>query len=555
MNEAINSTGFDVEGMASDADDELVAELIREFNYLYGERGNWNTHWTEISERIYPAHKNMFQSIQNTTQGDKRNQEIYDSTAVLALGRFGAILDSLLTPRNQFWHQIRPQDSVLLRDKSTRDWFARVNNIMFEERYAPGANFASQNQLQYKSLGAYGTGCMLIDDLAGKKGIRYRNVHLGELYLQENHQGIVDRVCRHFMMTARQAFQKFGEKCPESIIKCLDVAPENPFYFLHWVCPRLDRDMSRRDYKGMEYAAYYISLEGSKMVAEGGYRTFPYAVSRYEQAPNEAYGRSPAMDVLPAIKTLNEQKKAMLLQGHRALSPVLLAHDDGIIDGFDLEPGSINPGGVSSDGRLLVQPLPVGNIQAGEELMKQEQTLINDTFLVTLFQILTESPEMTATEVMERTREKGILLAPTIGRQQSEYLGPMIDRELDILSRQGRLPPQPLMLRQAKGQYKIVYDSPISRTQKSEWASGAMRTIEILMQVAQATGDPSKLFYINWDVAAPEMADIYGTPAPWINTYETVQAMKQQLAQQQQQQVAIQAAPAAAGMMKAMQGK
>lgn len=45
------------------------------------------------------------------------------------------------------------------------------------------------------------------------------------------------------------------------------------------------------------------------------------------------------------------------------------------------------------------------------------------TLLVTLFQILTETPQMTAAEVVERTNEKGILLAPTVGRQQSEYLG------------------------------------------------------------------------------------------------------------------------------------
>ena len=43
-------------------------------------------------------------------------------------------------------------------------------------------------------------------------------------------------------------------------------------------------------------------------------------------------------------------------------------------------------------------------------------------------------PQMTATEVIERTNEKGILLAPTIGRQQSEYLGPMIERELDRIA-------------------------------------------------------------------------------------------------------------------------
>lgn len=531
-------------------DDEKVSELMRDYQYLFGLRGNWNSHWTEIAERIYPMHSWLFQdSIQS--QGDKRSFEVFDSTGVLALNYFGAILDSLLTPRDQFWHQIRASDDRLMKDKATRVWFDQANQILFKQRYSAAANFASQNQLQYRSLGAYGTGTMFIDDLAGSPGIRYRNVHLGEVYLQENHQGVVDRVCRSFALTARQAMGKFGEKCPEAICAAAKSAPERQFRFLHWVMPRSDRDPFRKDFKGMPFASYYVSMHGHKMVAEGGYRTFPYAISRYEQSPNEAYGRSPAMDVLPAIKTLNEQKKTMLKQGHRAVDPVLLAADDGIIDAFSLEPGAINPGGVSADGRLLVHALPTGNVQAGKELMDDERKLINDTFLVNLFQILTENPTMTATEVMERTREKGILLAPTLGRQQSEYLGPLIDRELDILSRQGLLPPMPPMLLQAKGEYKIVYDAPITRTQKAEWASGALRTIESLMQVAQATSNPSLLDYINWDVAAPAIAEIYGTPASWINSADDVDAMRHQRAQQQAVQTAIQAAPAVAGLAKA----
>ncbi len=533
-------------------EEKLAQELIRDYEYLAGLRSNWNNHWREIAERFWPMHKNLFQdSLTLQAQGDKRNQEILDSTPVLALARFGAILDSLLTPRNSFWHNLKPSDRTLLKNKSVMDWFSRVNTIMFEQRYAPTANFAAQNQLQYKSLGAYGTGALFIDALAEKKALRYRNSHLSEIYLQENHQGIIERVCRRFVMTARQAVQKFGEACPDTIAKKVETSPETQFYFLHWVLPRKDRDPERKDFKGMEYASYYISVEGRKMVAEGGYRTFPYSISRYEQAPQEAYGRSPAMDVLPAVKTLNKQKELVLKQGQLAVDPVLLVHDDGIMDGASVESGTYIAGAISADGRPLAQPLPAGRVDIGEELMNAERQLINDTFLVTLFQILTETPEMTATEVMERTREKGILMAPTIGRQQSEYLGPMIDREIDLLSNMGLLPPMPRMLAEAEGEYQIVYDSPITRTQKAEWASGATRFIEIMTSVAQQTGDPSKLFYINWDVAAPEIADIYGTPAPWLNTQETVMAMKQEFAKQQQQQQQIQAAPAAAAMMKA----
>lgn len=549
-----NIVGFDkeVSPLTGSEADEKCSKLIRDWNYLFGLRGNWNTHWTEIAQRIYPMHSYLFQNFsQLTQQGDKRNFQVYDSTGIIALQRFGAIMDSLLTPRNQFWHQVRPDNDLLMRDKSVREWFEKVNNVLFKERYAPNANFASQNQLQYKSLGAYGTGNLLIDDLAGEKGLRYRNIHLGEVYLSENHQGIIDRVCRHFIMTANQAMQKFGDRCPDTIKEIYKKLPERQFFFLHWVMPNEDRDMERKDFKGMEFSSYYVSIEGNAIVAEGGYRTFPYALSRYEQAPNEAYGRSPAMDVLPAIKTLNEQKRAMLKQGHRTVDPVLLAHDDGVLDSFTMEAGAVNYGGVNKDGRLLVQPLPVGNVQAGKELMDDERSLINDTFLVNLFQILTENPEMTATEVMERTREKGILLAPTVGRQQSEYLGPMIDRELDILARQGRLPPQPRLLKSAKGKYKIIYDSPISRSQKAEPVAGAMRTLEAFSNYAQMTQDPSILHLINIDVAGPAIADANGMPPSWLNTIEQVQKLRAAQKQQQQQQTAIQAAPAAAGIIKA----
>lgn len=537
--------------------EELGQELVQEWEQLAGDRAQWESHWEEIGARFLPMHRNSFRSPQNQTQGEKRNQDILDTTGILALNRFGAILDSLLTPRNQFWHSLKPSDRTLLRDKNTMDWFAKVNTILFEHRYAPKANYSAQNQNQYKSLGAYGTGALFIDALAGEPGLRYRNIHLGEVYLKENHQGAIDGNYRYYRCTARQALQKFGEKnLPDTILTKAKEKPETIFYFLHVVKPRADRDPERKDFKGMEYASYYVSLEGKKVVDEGGYRTFPYAISRYEQAPNEAYGRSPAMDALPAIKTLNKQKEVVLKQGQLATDPVILVHDDGIMDGASVESGTYISGAISANGQPLLQALPVGRVEIGKDLMDDERAAINDLFLVTLFQILVEGPtDQTATEVMERVREKNILMAPTIGRQQSEYLGPKIERELDLLDMQGRLPPMPRMLLEAQGEYSIVYDSPITRTQKSEWASGAMRSLEMALNVAAQTQDPSPLFYFNFDVIIPEVAEIQGTPSTWLNSAETVARMKEAQAKQREMMMQIEAAPAAAGMMKAMKGK
>src|ERR1035437_448286 len=162
----------------------------------------------------------------------------------------------------------------------------------------------------------------------------------------------------------------------------------------------------------------------------------PAAISRYEQTPGEIYGRSPAMEVLPALKTLNAEKRTFLKQGHRAADPVLLTADDGIVD-MSLRPGAMNKGGMTADGKPLVSVLPTGNIQINEKMMAVENGLINDVFLVSLFQILAEHPAMTATQVIELANEKGILLAPTVGGQTSGYLGPLVEREIDVATAQG----------------------------------------------------------------------------------------------------------------------
>ena len=259
------------------------------------------------------------------------------------------------------------------------------------------------------------------------------------------------------------------------------------------------------------------------------------------------------MLALPAIKVLNEQKKTMLKQGHRTVDPILLSHDDGVLDGLSLKPGALNPGGVSAEGRALVHTLPVGNLAAGQELMDMERTVINDAFLVTLFQILVDTPAMTATEVLERAREKGALLSPTMGRQQSEGQGPQIERDIDLLQSQGRLPEMPDVLREADGEYEIQYDSPLSRSQRSEEAAGWLRTLEAAIAYANTTQDVSVLDQFDTDIIYPALAEINAVPATWMRGQDAVDQMREQRAKQQQTQQMIDAAPAAAGMMKAVQ--
>ena len=521
---------------------------------MSGSRGTWEDHWEECAKYVLPAYSNSFNAHAMNTPGAKRSQYQYDSTAVTANGRFAAVMESMLTPRSQRWQRVVPSDSYLMKSRAVRLYFEEVTNQLFRYRYAPEANFQGQNHQNYIGMGAFGTGCLFIDKLASAPGLRYKAIHLGQIYFAENHQGVIDRAIRRFPLTARQAYQKWGDKCGPQVKEAAEKKPETEFYFLHCVKPRTDRDAFRMDYKGMDFASYYVDESAKLTIEEGGYSSFPYAISRYTQAPGEIYGRSPAMEALAAIKGLNEMKKTGLKQGHRVVDPILLLADDNILDTFSLRPGSAVVGGMSGEGRPLVGTLPTGNLAANEKMMAMEMQSINDAFLTTLFQILTETPSMTATEVLERTREKGVLLSPTAGRQQSEYLGPMTVREIDLLEMQGLLPPMPPELVEAKGEYLMQYDSPLNRAARAEEAAGFMRTVEMATAVFNVTQDPSVMDRFDFDVAIPEIAELQATPTRWMRSMEAVEAIREGRAQQAQVGQAIEAGPAVAALAKTVAG-
>lgn len=286
---------------------------------------------------------------------------------------------------------------------------------------------------------------------------------------------------------------------------------------------------------------------------EGGYTSFPYSISRYVTAPDEVYGRSPAMAALADIKMLNEMSRTDIRAVHKLVDPPLLLHDDGVLGNgamtVNMKPGGLNYGGVNKDGRQLIQPFSTGaRVDINEAKMDQRRASIDEAFFVTLFQILVDTPRMTATEALIRAQEKGMLLAPMIGRQQSEALGPLIERELDLLSFHRMLPPMPDLLIEAGGEFEIVYDSPMSRMQRAEELVGVQRSMEILAPFAQM--DPSVLDVFNTDKLGRLTAEVSGVPTSVLNSPDDVIAIRQSRAQQEQAANVVGAAQPLAGALK-----
>jgi replicative superfamily II helicase len=201
---------------------------------------------------------------------------------------------------------------------------------------------------------------------------------------------------------------------------------------------------------------------------------------------------------------------------------------------------------VSKEGRELIKPLPAGSMIANDKLMEMERVIIHDAFLISLFQILVDTPTMTATEVLERAREKGMLLAPTAGRLQAEWLGPMIEREITCSRARGCCRPAADPARRG--------DRVQDRVRQPDVAHGARRARRGLharpverRRVRQDDGRRRAARLVQLRRATPAILDIHGAPMRALDALaEEVAARRDGRAQAAQQQQMVDAAPALA---------
>ncbi len=179
--------------------DKIIARRDR----LRSTRGVWESHWQEIADRVLPRQASF---VTRREPGEKRTREIFDATAALALERFSAALESMLTPRTQRWHRLRASDPDLNDLPEVRAWFDRAEDILFGARYSPHANYAAQQHEVYMSLGAFGTGVLFVGQDDARNGLLYRATHLADCYVAENFQGRIDTLYRDFDYTDNDPF-------------------------------------------------------------------------------------------------------------------------------------------------------------------------------------------------------------------------------------------------------------------------------------------------------------------------------------------------------------
>lgn len=510
-----------IEGQ-TDTNKQLAKKIVERFQKKKSKRINWESHWQECLDYIVPRKADI---TRTNTPGLKRNGDLFDTTAIMANQLLAGALHGMLTNPVVRFFDLAMGDSETNANSEVKGWMNEVADRMYGVFNT--SNFQTEIHEIYLDLGSIGTACMFIGE-DDENVVHFAARSMKEVYAEEDNLGRIDAVDRSFKWNAKQLVQEFGyEKLPKFLQEAYDKGTTDEYEIIHAVY----KDPENEHFA---HKSCYVLVDKEYVLSEGGFKEFPYAVPRWTKTTGEIYGRGPGMEMLPDIKMVNIMMETTLKGAQKTVDPPLMVSDDGVIGRVRLTPGGLTIVRPGSD--VPIRPLITdARIDFGYQAVEDVRNRIRSGFYVDQLQ-LNEGPQMTATEVLQRTEEKLRLMGPVLGRQHFEFLRPVIERVFAIMLRKGLLPPAPREIQGKK--FDVRYSSLVARSQRMSEGQNFTRAIQTAAPIIQTA--PDSLDIVDTDAAIRHIFDVFGLPHGVLREEREIAMIRQQ--RQQAQQAAMQQA-------------
>lgn len=487
---------------------------------LKADRHTYDQHCQELADYCLPA-KNVI--TREPVPGEKRLLHIYDSIGIHSVKLLSGALHGMLTNPSAYWFQYTTGIPELDRNDNVRRYLQKITHITHE--VMNNSNFQTEIHELYMDELTFGTGIMSVEE-DEESVVRFSARHIKDCWLDENSKGKVDTVFREYRWKPRQIMEEFGDKVPKFVLDKAKTAPEEKMCLMELTCPNMEYDKGKKlSVKGKKFITCTYIKNGSSehtLLEEKGFNTFPFVTPRWTKGTGEVNGRSPAMEALADIKMVNEMMKETIRAQQKATNPPLLVPDDGIVGSLRQTPGGISY--YRAGNGDFIKPLLSGvDLLLSEQMIEGVRNRIRSCFYVDQLK-LQEGPQMTATEVMQRTEENNRLMGPVLGRQHSELLRPLIDRVFEIGERRGIYPPAPIELKN-HAKIDVKYRSMLAKAQLATEANNMSRAFQAaapFIGLDQAASD-----VINADEGVRYIANLYDIPQDLIRDEEEIEALRE----------------------------
>ena len=509
----------------------------------------WISNYSDLAKYILPRRSiwltqsaGGLPSPNTMTRGLEINQAILDPTATFAVRICAGGLMSGLASPSRPWFKIIPAMRGQAVDDAGRQWLDSVEDVVYT--VLARSNFYNAFAQECEDIVVYGTAVNIIYE-DKKELIRCYTPCVGEYFLSSGATMRVDGLYRAFVMTVAQIVDFFGiDNCPAEIQKLWAEkggAITTERLIAHSIEPNFDVGQKGKagkvkgDFTWRE--VYWMYGTGTPYpLSIRGFMDTPFTASRWSTQSNDAYGRSPGMDILPDVRQLQVETSRKAEAIEKSVRPPLIGSAELMNQPTSKLPGhltllngDVGPGkGIRS---IYEQPFDLDHItrDIAEIQQRIKVGLFNDLFLL----ISQETPnQKTATEIQAKLTEKMQVIGPVIENLLSESLQPKLKRIFGILKRKGMITPPPDSMKGVP--LDIQFVSILALAQKSASTGG----IEALMRMVGELGQihPEVLDIPDFDDVISEYSELLGNKQKLLKDPKAVAAIRQQRAQAQQKQ-------------------
>ena len=505
-------------------------------------------HWCELANYILPRRYIWLMTREEfRDKGLSRSQYILDSTGTLSARVLANGMMSGITSPSRRWFRLRIPDFEAPKGSTAARWLEDVTSVIL--RIMAESNFYQAMQIMYLDLGVFGTAAILIYEDENNV-IRCYNPALGEFYVGQGPDQIVNVLYREYHLKVHQVVEQFGIKNVSEAVKAQwniqGTGLQEDIRICHAIEPRNALSPIPRNFQFQE-VFWDLGAPDGQALAVRGLHEFNAIVPRWETTGNDPYGNSPGMDALPDIIQLQHETKRKGQGLDELVRPSMLADVS-----LKNKPKATLPGGITYIHNLANNPgmRPAKQIQIPIAELTQDiqqiQGRIQNTFHNDLFRQISQLETVrSATEIDALRQEQLLRLGPVLERFENEALDPAIERIYAIALRQGLIPEPPAELEGAN--VEIQYVSIMADAQRATATASLERLMAFGGETAAAF--PDVLDNIDSDMVMRSYADFINAPSSALRDLserdEVRQGRQDQLQAQQEAQVGSVAVDAA----------
>ena len=500
--------------------EKSVEQMMQRYEKALSVRVEFESLYDEIFEYCLPQR----QGFKNYSAGQRRDDKIFDETAVVGIQEFASRLQSGLTPNFARWADFVTGQEVPEAEKDDiNNALDSVTDYVFE--ILQTSNFAQEIHECFIDL-ALGTAVLCVMEGDAVNPIRFQSIPLPHVVLDTGPDGKVDHVYRERMLKNEDIPVAYPNAVlTPQISERITRNPEGKTKILEVSCRLYD------DPNEEKYGYYVIDVNDKAMIMTEiytGVGSNPFIAFRWSKASGEVYGRGPALNALSAIKTCNLTIEMILENAQMSISGIYQIDDDGVInvDTINLVPGTVIPKAPNSQG---LQPIrSAGSFDVANLILNDMRNNIKRA----LYNDMLGDPNRTpasATEVAERMADLSRKIGSAFGRLQSEMVQPLLQRVVYILQKQGRIEMPTVNGREVK----IRSVSPLAQAQSNQDIVSLNR---FLQTVSGSFGPEILNILISSEETALYLAKKFGVPDNLIRDADERQQLVQMAQQVQQMQ-------------------